>query len=536
MAIDDIPLSRDPRDCPDPAWVEPADVVPGYPGEAAERASDIAAVLSAVRRLPQICANLTDTELTAAVRSLAGVMQHSEAAIVTMTSDAITRGAIDRSTAAGPTQWVERLSRNEAVATVMGAGPLAGVAGPLILIDEGVIARDADADGDTDVPASGGFEPSQATRIAKLADAVRSPFNRVLAGAIASGAVNTTVAKAALDNVDKVADVLPKNPLADVPLRDQVFGYFLLLPPGSGSRAVRELTRRIIAEYKPEELNKSEDTFRKHESVSWSNLPEGMTRLTADLSPDNAEIMKHAIQALAAPSPGSDCCEEPHHRHAAGSRKTGDEDTRTPGKRRADALVALVKAGAGVVDDDPDVKTSGSAKIVVTIDYLALVAMLTGTGGDACTGTGPGTGAAFGMSGRAAADTGFGAGVTEAGTTITPDTVRQLACDAQIIPMVLGAKNEPLNVGRAVRLVEKSLRRAVIHRDKHCTFDGCTRPPAMCEVHHVIPWWQGGETSLLNSALLCSTHHRIVHRNDLTAMVTSTAVTWHHHADSGFAA
>ena len=57
----------------------------------------------------------------------------------------------------------------------------------------------------------------------------------------------------------------------------------------------------------------------------------------------------------------------------------------------------------------------------------------------------------------------------------------------------------------------------------------------MCEVHHVVAWWAGGETSLNNSALLCTTHHRIVHRDHLTATVTDNAVTWHHHKNASAA-
>ena len=102
--------------------------------------------------------------------------------------------------------------------------------------------------------------------------------------------------------------------------------------------------------------------------------------------------------------------------------------------------------------------------------------------------------------------------------------------------MVLGSKNQPLNVGRKRRLVENELRRAVIHRDKHCTYAGCDRPPVMCEVHHLIPWYLGGETSLTNSALLCDTHHRIAHRDHLTGTATDTGVTWHYQATSTHAA
>lgn len=48
------------------------------------------------------------------------------------------------------------------------------------------------------------------------------------------------------------------------------------------------------------------------------------------------------------------------------------------------------------------------------------------------------------------------------------------------------------------------------------------------KVLHVESWWAGGDTSLANSALLCSTHHRIVHRGHLTATVTDTGFTWHY--------
>lgn len=505
MAIDDYPLPVNPLD--QPRGPKPTsgsftsvDAVPGYPGEAAECAAKVAEAIAAARRLAEISANLTDTELTAAAQALAVVTQRAEAALIGVTADAIGRGTVLRSTAAGPAQWVERLSRNEPVATVMGPGVLAG-AGPLVP-DTDAVTEEPEAPEATEaqIEALGGFEPADATRLAKLAEAVRSPFNQVLSNAITSGVVNSKTAKTALDHVDRVVDVLPKPP-ADAdqpPMRDQVFWFFLLLPPGSGSRAVRELTKRVIAEYNPDDLDKNEDTLRRHESVTWTDLPEGMVRLIADLSPDDAEVIKHAIQSLAAPSPASDCCDNPHHRHSPGSTKTGEPDRRTPGKRRADALLALINAGASAVDTDSETRTSGSARIVITMDFLALIAMLAG------------------------------AGVSEAGGTISPDTVRRMACDAEIIPMVLGSKGEPLDVGRKVRLVDKGMRRAVIQRDKHCTYQGCSRPPSMCEVHHVVSWWMGGVTSLLNSALLCEAHHRLVHRDNLTATVTATGVTWHY--------
>jgi len=120
-----------------------------------------------------------------------------------------------------------------------------------------------------------------------------------------------------------------------------------------------------------------------------------------------------------------------------------------------------------------------------------------------------------------------GAGHTLDGTVLSPQTVRKLACDASIIPMVLGSKSQPLDVGRTKRLVTPALLAALWARDKGCTFPGCGRPPQWTDAHHVKHWIDGGPTALLNLALLCGYHHTWVHQHDLTANVTAYGVTWH---------
>ena len=87
---------------------------------------------------------------------------------------------------------------------------------------------------------------------------------------------------------------------------------------------------------------------------------------------------------------------------------------------------------------------------------------------------------------------------------------RRLACDAGILPVVLGTGSQPLDVGREARLFTKPIRAALTLRDGGCVFPGCTAVPAACEAHHIIPWWTGGHTALTNSVLLCPHHHRLV--------------------------
>ena len=102
-------------------------------------------------------------------------------------------------------------------------------------------------------------------------------------------------------------------------------------------------------------------------------------------------------------------------------------------------------------------------------------------------------------------------GTTADGTDLPPDVLRRLACDAEVIPAVLGTQGEVLDLGRLRRLVTTPLWTALVVRDRHCTFPACRRPPLMCHAHHILHWADGGTTSLDNLALLCGHHHRTIH-------------------------
>ena len=121
---------------------------------------------------------------------------------------------------------------------------------------------------------------------------------------------------------------------------------------------------------------------------------------------------------------------------------------------------------------------------------------------------------------------GRGYGITEHGQILTPTEVRQLACNAGIIPVVLGSRGEILDVGREQRLATPGQRAALIVRDRGCTFPGCTAPPSWCQAHHTTPWELGGHTNLRELTLLCGHHHRETHAKGHIPTVTDTGVTW----------
>jgi hypothetical protein len=103
-----------------------------------------------------------------------------------------------------------------------------------------------------------------------------------------------------------------------------------------------------------------------------------------------------------------------------------------------------------------------------------------------------------------------GATLLDSGVRISPAEARVLACDADILPAVMGSNSQLLDLGRTTRLFAGDLRQAIVLRDRGCVFPGCPREPRDCDAHHLKPWTAGGTTSLDNAALVCPTHHRLV--------------------------
>ena len=254
------------------------------------------------------------------------------------------------------------------------------------------------------------------------------------------------------------------------------------------------------------------DRGRRDARGLWFTPPTatGMVALRGMLDPEGAAIVKSAIDPLSIPRPERD-----EHGH------TITPDERTPARRRMEALLAMLQRGVASADGVP---TTDKAKVVVLIDLDTLTTHANDLDDandvipqpfrrDRTTHTGSGTGT--------------GTGVTLSGDVLSPGVVRRLACDAQIIPIVLGGDSKPLDVGRRRRLFTRSQRLALAVRDKGCSWHGCTMPASWCDAHHVTHWAFGGPTTMLNAALLCPRHHTEVHHRGLSATVTAHGVTWH---------
>lgn len=104
-----------------------------------------------------------------------------------------------------------------------------------------------------------------------------------------------------------------------------------------------------------------------------------------------------------------------------------------------------------------------------------------------------------------------GTALLDDGSRMSAGQARRLACEAGIIPAVLGTKSQPLDLGRAARLFNKAQRIALALRDGGCTARGCETSASGCHSHHDDPWSRHGLTDLGNGRLLCPRHHRLAH-------------------------
>lgn len=100
-------------------------------------------------------------------------------------------------------------------------------------------------------------------------------------------------------------------------------------------------------------------------------------------------------------------------------------------------------------------------------------------------------------------------------------TIRKIACDADIIPVVLGSEGRVLDIGRTSRIFPPHIRKAITVRDQGCAFPRCTIPAPWCEAHHIQYWSRGGSTGTGNGVLLCSHHHHLIHKGQWQIEVTA---------------
>ena len=229
---------------------------------------------------------------------------------------------------------------------------------------------------------------------------------------------------------------------------------------------------------------------------------EGMVALQGLLDPEGGQLLLAALDPLARP-------------HRADDQRSGDQ-------RRADALVELARRA---LEGGRLPQTGGvRPQLTVVVDLDSLLGQQPALGGE--------LGWAGPLEPQACRRLACDSAVTR--VVVSRDgahqdhphpgddgcddhgddhglTARLQAAMALLPPILGGAPSQPLEVGRASRVITPAQRSALAVRDGGCVFPDCDRPLSWCEGHHLVSWLEGRPTDLANLALLCRAHHRAVH-------------------------
>jgi hypothetical protein len=303
------------------------------------------------------------------------------------------------------------------------------------------------------------MDPTPARDLAELAYALhKSP---AVEQALVDGAVDAKQASVITTAVANLPEDLPDSEQ----VASKAEGALLDLARRFPAYQLRRLGERILTQVAPDVADEAEEkTLRRQEARAYASRGftmsqpiDGIVRLSGALSVEDAATVSAALQPLCTPIAG---------------------DHRTARQRRSDALVEVCRLALRT-EELPE-HGGEPPQMTVTVPYEPVAAALV-------------------------------AGSLDNGTRVSAATVRQQACDARILPVVLGGAGQVIDVGRSRRLVSGPLRRALVVRDGGCAFPDCDRPPRWCDGHHIQPWMSGGGTDLENTVLLCRHHHRMLH-------------------------
>ncbi|MCO8272917.1 HNH endonuclease [Actinoplanes sp. TRM 88003] len=295
----------------------------------------------------------------------------------------------------------------------------------------------------------GHLDGRQATAIAAATDNVATGLAELRAADLQDPADQDPAAAATA-----AAEIVREAEATLIGMADRLPAYQLR---SVGERVLSHVAPHLAERAEEMTLARQEERAHRARGFTLSAPVAGTVRLSGMVGVEDAALVQAALHPLCNPIA---------------------EDERRPAQRRADALVEVCRLAMRTAE----LPQAGGepAQLAVTVAYNPLTQTL-------------------------------GAATTDSGARLPAEAVRRLACDARILPVVLGTAGQVLDLGRTHRLATSALRRALAVRDGGCAFPDCDRPARWTDAHHMIAWTAGGATCLDNLVLLCRHHHRLIH-------------------------
>ena len=237
-----------------------------------------------------------------------------------------------------------------------------------------------------------------------------------------------------------------------------------------------EQSRRWVNRNQPDDgADAHEARHRRRLFKHWIN-DEGMGVLLAELDPTSYQQVLKAVNT-----------EYDRLWRDDGGRDGKPDEIRTPAQRRADALITLLT--------NPARRGPGSTRM-----QLIAVADIE----------------------RLRADNPTGIAEIVGGEALPQTVLERLACTAAVTGVVFDGEGQPIWVGRSHRHATEAQVKAIIARDRHCRGTGCAAGPERCEIHHIVPWEQGGLTDIDSMCLACPHCHHNIHDRGYIVIKTNT--------------
>ncbi len=328
-----------------------------------------------------------------------------------------------------------------------------------------------------DVAAEAGLGPREATKAAKRGKAMQQmPQAReaLEGGEIGVGHADVLARQAdRLSGREKRAFEDEAEQLVSDAVRDG-----LSIP--EFERRCREVADRLMGDDGISELERQR---RNSRARTWVDDDSGMTHVAGEWDPIRGEAIRTALKSEIAA------------RIAAGAKNL---TRRQQAQLAAEALHALICGQR--------LSSTEAAGVMALIDYDTLARRT-----------------------EAHPDGARRVAETQGGTPIPAETIRRIACDTGIIPIVLGGDSQALDVGRERRLATRAQRMALRAQYPTCAMEaGCTVPFDDCQIHHVDPFSHGGRTDLRRMCPGCDTHHHLSHEGGWT-LTRNKDGTWQLH-------
>ncbi|MFB9820537.1 HNH endonuclease signature motif containing protein [Arthrobacter ramosus] len=313
----------------------------------------------------------------------------------------------------------------------------------------------------------------------------------VLAAALSSAALpsrSATVISTALDQVRH---------LADAETAHQMEHSLTNTAVQSDPDFVSRMAKRWVDAIDQDGSEPGEEELRHRQGAFIRKPRRGLHHLEIFATADQFETLATVMNTAANPR---------LQPNAAGTGTGTDLDPRSRAQKLLDGLIGA----CAVALSTGELPANGGLRpqVMVTIDYRDLLERLE----------------------HLDSETPAGARLSSGASTfqgpLHPSVIRKIACDADIIPVLLGSDSRVLDIGRTTRVFPTHIRKAIIARDQGCAFPDCTIPAPWCEAHHITYWSNGGTTGTDNGTLLCSLcrHRHKLHYADVRIMPTFAVV------------